>query len=268
MGLIPLLWGCRGPVVDVLPGTGVCVWNQAYQERSAAEADSIEAMLEAARGCYTLLDPFDVDTQVQVRAAIPELQSLGNEVGCYISVGTCEEWRADYASMAPYCTDREWNAWPGEFFVSDTDGITPLMEARFEDAAAMGCDWVEFDNMDWGFDDELREATGFEATAAAAIAYTNSLCESAHALGMKCMGKSSLQGAVGFDGGTFESWPNEMDWWEHADLQDLLDAGKTGIVIHYAERNCESAANSYRESYGSGLSFLCEDRSLGAYRRL
>lgn len=269
--MIWFLLAC-GPSTQEIEGTGTCAWNQAYQERDRAQADSLEQIIAGAQDCYVLVDPFDEDSKEQVAAAIPEIQAKDNEVGCYVSIGTCEDWRADYAQVSPFCVDEEWDAWEGEFFVSDTQGILPPMGDRIQAAADLGCDWVEFDNMDWAQDDESRAAMGFGVSAEQGAAYAQAVCQLTHDAGMKCMAKSTTYsdypGSESFDGGTFESFPREMDWWQHGELQALLDASKLGLVIHYAERDCEAAADSYRSSYEPSLSFLCEDRRLDAYRRL
>lgn len=270
--MIWFLLAC-GPSAQEIQGTGTCAWNQAYQERDRAQADSLEEIIAGAQDCYVLVDPFDADSKDQVAAAIPEIQAQNNEVGCYISIGTCEDWRDDYPQMSPFCIDTEWDAWEGEFFVSDTAGVLEPMGARIEAAAALGCDWVEFDNMDWAQDEKSREEMGFGVSAEQGAAYAEQVCQLTHDAGMKCMAKSTTYGSSSadsgiYDGGTFESFPTDMDWWTHSELQALLDADKLGLVIHYQEWDCEASADSYRSSYDSSLSFLCEDRRLDAYRRL
>jgi cysteinyl-tRNA synthetase len=164
--------------------------------------------------------------------------------------------------------------------------------AQADSLAALGCDWVEFDNMDWAQDDESREATGFGVSAEEGAAYSEAVCQLTHNAGMKCMSKSTTYSdsdsydsdsydsdsydsdsydSDSYDGGTFESFPRDMDWWEHSELQELqelLDAGKLGLVIHYQEWGCEWTADHYRSSYDASLSFLREDRRLNAYCRL
>ncbi len=72
--------------------------------------------------------------------------------------------------------------------------------------------------------------------------------------------------AQAFDGGTFESYPSELDWWEHEHLQSFVDEGHLAIVIHYVEGDCDDVALWCRQRYGSGVSFLCEDPSVNGYR--
>jgi cysteinyl-tRNA synthetase len=257
-----------GPMVSVdgRRGSGLpqpmCVWNEAYQENYAA--DSVAEILAGARNCYVLIDPF---ASTDARAAIGQMQQSGNTVSCYVSVGTCEDWRDDFAAMKPYCVTKQWGDWPGEYFVDRTDpALVALEEARIDKMTAWGCDMVEFDNMDFAFDSAYRSQYGITATAAQGEAYNETLCAYVHGKGMGCMAKSSARGAADFDGLTVESSPADMDWWTPADMQGMLSSGKIGIVVHYDESDCASILSHYQSEYGSKLSFICEDRALKNYR--
>ena len=240
----------------------MCVWNEAYQENYAA--DTVAEILSSARSCYVLIDPF---ANTEARGAIGQIQQNRNLVGCYISTGTCEDWRDDYAAMKPYCVSKQWGEWPGEFFVDRTDpALVALMEVRLDKMAAWGCNMVEFDNMDWAFDSANRTQYGVTATSAQGESYNQALCAYAHANGMGCMAKSSAQGAANFDGLTVESAPGNLDWWESAHMQGMLSSGKIGIVVHYDETDCAGVRTTYQSKYGSKLSFICEDRALKKYR--
>lgn len=268
--LVACAVGCAGsdePGVDVgvpdapvVPESATCVWNQAYQENTVP--DVVADILAGARGCYVLIDPYDSEA---ARDAVAELKDAGNLVGCYISVGTCEEWRDDYDDLrdAGACTDVEWPEWPGEFFVRDASAALPLMLARVETLAGWGCDYVEFDNMDWAEDPD--PAYQIAVSPGEAQDYYNGICDRVRGEGMRCMAKSSLAGAIGFDGLTVESQPRDLDWWETADLVGMLEAGGLGIVIHYGESDCVGRAAEYRAIYGDLLSFLCENPASGGY---
>lgn len=242
---------------------GRCVWNLAYQENT--EPDSLAAALDpanGAHGCYVLVDPFDDDA---VAAAIPSLQAAGNVVGCYVSVGTCEDWRADFADLKPACTAEQWPQWPGEFFVRDTDAARPWMEARIQRLAAWGCDLMELDNMDWAEDPAGAAQYGLSVTPPDAVAYYQGLCAFARARGVGCVAKSTAEGALDFDGMTVESSPDELDWWDHEAFRGFADAGKLAVIFHYGEADCAGAEAFYRARYGVGMSWLCEDPSAGGY---
>lgn len=251
-----LVASCAQPLSDLSgtiptsPAEPVCFWNAAYVEHG--EPDAVSDVLARARGCHVLLDPFDSEA---ARDAIAALHDADNTVVCYVSVGTCEDWRDDFDDVAPFCTDREWGSWPGEFFVDDPAGIGPRMLDRFAHAAAWGCDLVEMDNMDFASE---ADRYGLDVTEAEADDYVRSLCDGARDLGLGCMAKNGRPGGDdGFFAGTFESFPDDLDWWAHDTLQSFVDAGQPATVVHYREQRCEDVTRFYRLRYGSGVSVLC-----------
>lgn len=236
------------------------IYNQAYQENF--EADKISDIIANAKNAYVLLDPFEND----VATAIAAIKANGNEVGGYISIGTGENWRADYPQLEPFLVSQQWGQWAGEYFVKKTTtGIIPIMKARIDSMAVWGCDWVEFDNMDWVFDDDYRTQYGIEATQQEGIAYYQELCDYVHERGMKCMAKNMTEQAADFDGVLYESYDDEKNWWDIEGAKSFLNAGKLVIVNHYNESNCNQVYTDYMNQYNSDLSFICEDRMLEKY---
>ncbi len=264
LGLTIVLAGCGGedgatqdPVVAA--GGSRCVFNQAYQENY--QEDAAADLASEAKDCYVLIDP----STPEPVAAIPELKEQGNTVGCYLSIGTGEDWRTDFDQLQPFLVDKQWDEWAGEYFVNDTAGALPIMKERMKLFASHGCEWVEFDNMDWGGDDQYRALYGLTVTEEESESYGNQLCEYVHSLGMLCMAKNIRFSPNIFDGATFESFHRETDWWTHDHLQGFLDEDKLAVIVHYDETDCSAVEQSYADDYGPGISFLCEDRSLGAY---
>lgn len=234
------------------------VYNQAYSENF--DSDHIDGILVDAKNAYVLIDPFEDEA-----AAVAAIQAEGNEVGAYISVGTGEDWRDDFQELQPFLVSLQWDEWDGEFFISSTTtGVIDVMKARIDKIAAWGCDWVEFDNMDW-VDDEYREVYGYVVTEEEVVAYFQELCDYVHEKGMKCMSKNRTRDAFGFDGVTMESYEDELDWWDVQGLKDFMATGKTAIIIHYNESNCNVVYADYMEIYGPDLSYLCEDSDVGGY---
>lgn len=230
------------------------IYNQAYQENF--EADEIADILTNAMDAYVLIDPF----LEGVTQSIASIKANGNEVGAYISVGTGETYRDDYTAMKPYLVSKPWGQWPDEYFVNSTEkALSDLMKARIDQIASWGCDWVEFDNMDWVYDDDLKATYGFQVTQAQGIAYYQDLCNYVHTKGMKCMAKNMVENAAHFDGVLYESYHNEKNWWNQTGAQSFLDAGKLVIVNHYNEAKCNEAYEEYISIYNSDLSFICED---------
>ena len=101
-----------------------------------------------------------------------EIKAIGNEVGAYISIGTGEDYRSDFSQLQAFLVNEQWGQWPCEYFVNETTtGVLAIMKARIDSLASWDCDWVEFDNMDWVFDDDLREQYNFQVTIDEGIAY-------------------------------------------------------------------------------------------------
>ena len=247
------------------PALPIPVWNQAYQENY--EPDTIAEVLEGARNAYVLVDPFQPEHGDTMGAVIEQLHARGNEVSAYISIGTGEDWRDDFDQLKPYLVTRQWDDWGGEYFIDrPNEQVVAIMKARINKIAAWGFDWVEFDNMDWTFDDQYRAEYGFRATAEEGVAFYQTLCEHVHALGMKCMAKSTVEGADMFDGATYESYADGLNWWDEAGAKRFLATNRPVIVVHYDDTDCAGTYRWYQDIYGSKLSFICEDAGIKKYR--
>ncbi|WP_158844636.1 endo alpha-1,4 polygalactosaminidase [Algibacter sp. L1A34] len=240
--------------------SAIPIYNQAYNENFVA--DEISDILVNAKNGYVLIDPF-IDN---IPASIAAIKANGNEVGAYISIGTGENYRDDFTALTPFLVATAWGEWPEEYFVnSTTTGIIDIMKARIDQIATWGCDWVEFDNMDWCYDDELRVTYGFQVTEAEGVAYYQELCDYVHQKGMKCMAKNLVENASDFDGVLYESYSNDKNWWNQSGAQSFLDSGKLVIINHYNETNCGQVYSEYKGIYNSDLSFICEDANLQKY---
>ena len=243
----------------------IAVWNQAYQENYVP--DTIAEILEGARDAYVLIDPFQPEHGDTMPGVIEQLHAKGNEVSAYISIGTGEDWRDDFAQLKPHLVERQWDDWGGEYFIDPPNAaVLDIMKARVDKIAAWGFDWVEFDNMDWTYDDAYRAEYGFTATVADGVAYYRALCDYVHAKGMKCMAKSTVEGAETFDGATHESYEDDQNWWDGAGAKGFLAAGKPVVVVHYDAPDCDAVYARYQTIYGPKLSFICEDSALKKYR--
>ena len=236
-------------------------WNQAYQENYAE--DSISDILKYAKNSYVLIDPFESE---EARNAISKIKKNGNIVSAYMSVGTGEKWRDDFKELKPFLITKEWDQWEGEFFINKiSKELINIMKKRIDLAAKWGADMVEFDNMDWAFDDQYRKKFGFKVTAKEAIKYNQTLCAYVHSKGMKCMAKSTTRGASGFDGVTYESYNNEKNWWDTKELKDFLKEGKIGLIVHYNEKKPDKVYEAYRKKYGNSLLYMAESKTKKRY---
>ncbi len=237
------------------------LWNQAYQENW--KADSVVDILASAHNAYVLLDPFD---SIEAREAIPAIKARGNIVGAYISVGTGEDWRDDFDTLEASLVEKYWGEWPGEYFIDRiSNEVLAVMRLRIDKAAAWGADIIEFDNMDWAFDDDARKKYGFHVSIEESLEYVNQLQNYASTLGLFCMAKNMTEGVESFAGVTYESGPSNREWWECEDLKTFLEEGKLCMVFHYRERQPDKALAEYREIYGDKLLVLVETRNDRGY---
>ena len=266
VGLL-LVVGCGGSGGDSVQETppldnkAIAVYNQAYQENFAA--DSIAEIKANAQNAYVLLDTFGSG----VVEHITTIKSHGNQIGGYISAGTGENYRDDFAELEPYLTSTAWPEWPDEFFVSETTtGILPIMKRRIDKMAAVDVDWIEFDNMDW-LDENTRVQYNLSATVQEAKEYINALCDYTHAKDMQCMAKNTVEDFGQFDGVLYESYNNNKNWWDTEGTKAFLNAGKLVIINHYNEADCDGVYAWYKTYYKSDkISFICEDVATKKYR--
>ncbi|GAA3940763.1 endo alpha-1,4 polygalactosaminidase [Litoribacillus peritrichatus] len=261
-----------------------CAYNHAYQENW--HNDSYQYIVDNAAGCYVLIDPFELEgsqaemaNQVSAIKAQWDIKGVRNEVGCYISVGTAENWREDFAQLQPFSVTKQWGEWAGEYFIKDLDGALPIMKQRIDRLAAFGCDWVEYDNMDWMEDEDYASTYGYIADPVQGYLYMEALCEHTRGQGMLCMSKNT-RGVFGqhMDGVTFESYGNERDddgvignhWWPKQDLIDFLNEEKLVLINHYHEDDCTGLySKEVISQYGEKsdlISLICESEYLSSHQ--
>ena len=144
---------------------------------------------------------------VYVQTAVDQ----GAEAWCYLSVGTAEEYRDDYAELvaideAERAAGREpilgdaYPEWPDERWLNPraADAFFHVMEARLDLCRDKGFTWVELDNMD-GYDNE----TGLSLSADDVETYVRDLIDAARDRGLSPIHKGST--------GLIEALEPEMD---------------------------------------------------------
>ena len=196
----------------------------------------------------------DIDAPEQIAA----LKARGVSVLCYVSVGTAEDWRADYSAFPEAVKGQEWSDWPGEYFldIRRQDILLPLMEARFRACAAAGADAVDPDNQD------QQWAGAFPVSEADTVAYMQALAGIAHGMGLKIGQKNNpdtvpeLVDTLDFivtEGCFADGWCDEA--------LPYAKAGKPVYAIEYTDTLVDFAAAC---TYGrdKGISFVLKDRAL------
>ena len=234
-------------------------YNHAYQENY--QADSVDLLISEAFAAYILLDPDNVTEET-----ITVLKKNQNQLSAYISIGTGESWRTDYVALKPYLTSKEWSEWSGERFVRKiTPELISLMKKRIDRLSESGYDWVEFDNMDFAFDDVARKRYDIAVSNSDAIHYYQTLCNYAHEKNLKVMAKNTLQQIDCFDGVTFESYEDDFNWWDEEALKIYIAQGKISLIVHYDAPAPPEIYSAYKELYGKSILFIAESQLLKRY---
>ncbi len=235
-------------------------YNQAYIENF--QVDSLSDILNA-KDSYVLLDPFDDEN---IRKNIAKIKRKNNLVGCYISVGTIENWRNDFNLLKNNIAKKEWDNWEGEYFVAKIDdNLLDVMKSRIDKMKNWGCDFVELDNMDWVQEDNIKKYN-LKISEAEAKKYISELINYIHFKNMKAMAKNTTLGIANFDGLTTESYTNEKNWWNKAEMKNILKNGGIVAIVHYNEGDCENVKKFYNNIYGNNILFICEDKKIKRYR--
>lgn len=250
--------------IPAVVATTTCFYNLAYEEKNYI--DEPNYTLRTAKDCYILLDESDFDDATQFVKYANDLKINNNTIGCYMSVGTIEDWRSDFKQFVKG-TDyqsKQWAEWKGEYFIKagsngyPTDNTVALMKKRIDDFANWGCEYIEMDNMDL---DENQKAT--DITGDNMRKYNQDLCNYMHTSGVKCMAKNSGPSDADddlFDGLSVESYTDEKNWWGQDHANKFTSAGKPFMISHYDEStidDCLGIWNYYKGLYNSTFGLVC-----------
>lgn len=135
------------------------------------------------------VDIRNIDLEDTSAALIAQMKNNGQNVICYFSAGSSEDWRDDYNKF-PASVKGKSNGWSGEHWVDvrRLDILMPIMKARMALAKKKGCDAVDPDNMD-----AYSNRTGFPITKAHSIAYFKALANAAHDLDLAIGLKNAME---------------------------------------------------------------------------
>jgi hypothetical protein len=113
----------------------------------------IQMMISAVPKVDSSLAPrnvsiFDVDLFETPSSTIHALKAKGIKVICYFSAGTGEDWRSDYSQFTSSDLGAGLPDWQGEKYLNlRSDNVLRIMQARIKNAADIGCDGIDPDNM-------------------------------------------------------------------------------------------------------------------------
>lgn len=143
---------------------GIISWDVQYTESFVPSRDVAVIAL-------------DMNEPERIRSA----RAKGQQVICYVSVGTAENWRRDYIRFPPEVLGHEWDEWPGERFldIRRQDILLPIMTERFAACARAGATAISPDNQD------QQWAGAFPISQADAVSYVKALAGIAHGMGLQ-----------------------------------------------------------------------------------
>lgn len=194
-GLSTLVTGCgKGDGASLDWGTAA-QWGEVPGETSWEWILDTEALSDSPPAVDFLgLEGLDVSARF-VEAAVDQ----GSTPWCYLSVGSAEDWRDDYAELVALdeaeraaCRDgilgRDYDGWEGERWlnVADYPVFIGVMEARLDVCAAKGFRLVEYDNMETDGD-----TAGFDFGQAEVREYVGALLDATEARGMGAIHKNA-----------------------------------------------------------------------------
>jgi len=132
---------------------------------------------------------YDIDLFDTTPAKIKQIHALNQKAICYMSAGSSENWRPDFANFPQNVLGSNMDGWAGEKWldVRNIAGLAPVMTARLNLCKQKGFDGVEFDNVD-GYTNK----TGFPLTANDQLAYNIFLANEAHKRGLTVALKNDI----------------------------------------------------------------------------
>ncbi|KAG9253516.1 glycoside hydrolase superfamily [Emericellopsis atlantica] len=167
---------------------------------------------------------------------IPTIKESGKVVLCYFNAGALQDWDADKDDFPKAAIGKTLGGdYEDEWYLDiRNQDVVELMYKRLEEAAALGCDGVDPDNVDaWAQGDE--DATGFGLTQQDYTDYLIKLAQFAHDSGSLVIGQKNAPAMAPalvetLDFAVLESC-REWDFCE--DFQVYVEAGKPVFQIEY-----------------------------------
>ena len=207
------------------------------------------------------VDLYEVDLFALDATTAKRLHDRGRMVACYVSVGTAEPYRADYASFPASAVGNALVDYPEEHWLdSRNPEVRSLMAARLQLAQVSGCDGVELSSLQ-----AHSEDSGFALTRADDLDYARWLLAESHQGGLSA-GVSTSEDLV-------TSLATEADWGVTAEClsnddcqawQPFSAANKAVFVVEYGSNSDAPALCS--EAARLGYSLVIKRRGLDAFR--
>jgi len=222
---------------------------------------SFDYLLGEDRNFTSTADVLFVDHDVDEQY-IRTLIANGKTVICYVNVGAWEDWRSDAAVFPEIVLGNDYDGWPGERWldVRNLNILLPIMERRFEDAAAKGCQGIDPDNMNgWSVD------TGFPISFDDQLVYNHAIAGEIRKFRMWAGLKNDNEQAVHLEPYSDFAVNEECVQWRECDDFDIfIENNKPVFVIEYTEYWNE---NNFRSQVcplvqSTGMSFILKHYNL------
>jgi hypothetical protein len=207
------------------------------------------------------VDMYEVDLFALDAATAKRLHDRGSRVACYVSVGTAEPYRADYASFPASAVGNALVDYPDERWLDGRNSeVRSLMAARLQLASVSGCDAVALSNLQ-----AHGEDSGFALTRADELDYAHWLIAECHERGLSAGVSTSedLIAALAADA----NWGSTAECLANGDCrawQPFIAANKAVFMIEYGSSSDAPALCS--EAAQLGYSLVIKRRALDAFR--
>jgi hypothetical protein len=201
---------------------------------------------------------YDIDGEENDAKTVAALHALGGNVKvvCYVDVGTWESERSDETDF-PASVLGNPNGWPGEKWldVRQQSILLPLMKTRFENwCLKKGFDAVEPDNLDaWEND------PGFPITEAENLSYDRAIAAMGHAMGLSVGLKNLPENAPSLEP-DFD-WALDEQCYEYGECSyfetSFIAKGKAVWDVEYNQApNCTKASAAHLNAQERDLNLV------------
>ena len=207
------------------------------------------------------VEMYEVDLFALDAATLKGLHDRGRTVTCYVSVGTAEPYRADYASLPQSAIGNALVDYPDERWLDHRNqAVRSAMAARLRLAFSSGCDAVELSNLQ-----AHAEDSGFPLTRADELDYARWLIAEGHTLGLS-VGVSTSDDLA-------SALVSEADFGSAAEClasadcrawQPFIAAGKAVFIVEFGSSN--DAPTLCARAAQLGYSLVVKRRALDAFR--
>ncbi len=206
---------------------------------------------------------YDIDLFDNGASVVKTLHDQGRKVICYISVGSCEDWRPDVNQFPPELLGKDYEGWPGEKWldIRRIDLLALIMRHRLDLCKTKGFDAVEPDNIEIHNND-----TGFPITYADQLTYARWLADEAHmrglAIGLKNAADMVADALASFDFAITEDC-FDQGWCQQ--VLPFVAAGKPVFAAEYTDTGVDFGAAC---AWGClhNVNFIQKNRILTAFR--